>query len=97
MAQHDFQELYDQYPTIIDQMKDKFTSHEFILRLAQQNQVAYIKALNAYCDHSDPFRIVHGQLSNHLNTFTSDVRYIKHDDSDDIFGQPGDCAYWQKK
>lgn len=93
MPQHDFKELYDQYPTIIDQMKSKFTSHEFILRLAQQNQVAYIKALSAYCYKANPFQFVHGRLSKHLNKF---VEYLDHVESIDIFGRHGNSAYWKK-
>ena len=97
MAQHDFQELYDQYPTIIDQMKPKFTSHEFILRLAQQNQVAYIQALNAYCDREDPFRVVHGILSKQLYKFDTVIKHMGNKPSKDIFRQSENCAHWQKK
>ena len=35
MSDHDFNALYEQYPAIIDAMKDDdFTSHQFILELA---------------------------------------------------------------
>jgi hypothetical protein len=44
MTEHDFSQLYEQYPTIIQQMDDTFTSHEFILKLAQQNQTQYVEA-----------------------------------------------------
>jgi len=96
MTQHNFQELYDQYERIIDQMPSEFTSHEFILLLAQQNQVAYIQALNAYCDREDPFRVVHGLLSNYLNQYESLIKHMGNKKSDNIFGQPGDCAFWRK-
>jgi len=45
MSMHDFSKLYAQYPHIISQMDQHFTSHEFILELSRQNQVAYIEAL----------------------------------------------------
>ena len=97
MTQHNFQELYDQYQNIINQMPSEFTSHEFILLLAQKNQVEYIKALNAYCDRSDPFRVVHGLLSQQLSQYESIIKHMGNKSSDNIFRQSGDCAYWQKR
>lgn len=47
MTEHDFSQLYEQYPTIIEQMEDEFTSHKFILKLAQQNQTQYVVKLFA--------------------------------------------------
>ena len=97
MTQHNFKELHNQYERIIAQMPFEFTSHEFILRLAQQNQVSYVQALNAYCDRPDPFRVVHGLLSKYLYQYESVIKYMGNKNSDNIFGQPGDCAYWQKR
>ena len=69
--QHDFSELYAQYPAVIAQMSETFTSHEFILLLAQQHQRLYVEALYDYRDsihrgEPTPFRVVHGILSQHL-------------------------------
>lgn len=96
MKQYDLSDLYDQYLQIIDQMKLDFSSHEFILLLAQQNQKAYIKALHAYCNRHDPFRVVHGLLSKKLHSYKSVIKHLGNRKSDNIFGQPGDCAYWRK-
>jgi hypothetical protein len=85
MTQHNFKELYDQYERTIKQMKSEFTSHEFILLLAQQNQVAYVQALNAYCDRSDSFRVVHGLLSKYLYHYKSVIKHMGNKDSDNIF------------
>ena len=43
MSAHDFDTLYAEYPDLIAQMPAVFTSHQFILRLAQQNQALYIE------------------------------------------------------
>lgn len=45
MPEHDFSNIYAQYPDIIAQMPEAFTSHQFILELARQNQTIYIEAL----------------------------------------------------
>jgi hypothetical protein len=40
-------------------MPETFTSHQFILRLAQQHQALYIDALHSYRDTAAPFKHVH--------------------------------------
>ena len=90
-------ELFKQYPTVIDQMSKEFTSHEFILKLAQQYQEFYIKALNEYCNLPAPFQVLHSKLAIKLNDCSSQV--IKVCDaapSKDIFGRENTCAKWRK-
>ncbi len=48
MPQHDFSALNGHYREIIEAMPATFTSHEFILRLAQQHKALYIEALYDY-------------------------------------------------
>ena len=43
-----FRPLFALYPQIIQEMSTRFTSHEFIARLAQENQREYIEALATY-------------------------------------------------
>ena len=82
---------------------DVFTSHQFILKLAEQNQAAYIEALYAYRnvsyrDKVAPFLMVHGILANQLpklpNLVTQIPGYIS---SRDIFGDDSTCTQWKKK
>ena len=96
MGKHDFTELYEQYPVLIASMTPGFSSHEFILKLAQQNQTAYVDALYAYRDSDEPFKIVHGQLSANLNKFPKLVEAIGSANSRDIFGNPNSCAQWRQ-
>lgn len=100
MAQFDFTDIYDQYPSIIAMMENEFTSHEFILKFAQAHQTLYVKALYAYRNtvHREqpaPFLMVHRELANGLAS--SDlVERLGQVNSHDIFGQPNRCTKWCK-
>lgn len=96
------QNLYDQYPAIIEQMHNRFNAHEFILRLAHENQVDYINALLIYTGHlrngrPAPFMMLHGILAQRLLDLPELVRYVGiKEDSHDIFKQPQSCSLWEK-
>ena len=102
MSQHDFSELYDQFPSIIEQMPNTFTSHQFILELARQNQTAYIEALYYYRHHVHtgkpaPFLMVHATLASQLARYPELIRQVRKDaPSKDIFGQDNQCSEWRK-
>jgi hypothetical protein len=101
MPEHDFSALFDQYPAVIAQMQKIFTSHQFILRLAQQHQVLYIEALHSYRTSLHrgkpaPFRTVHQILAQHLRAYPEVVKLMGNVPSVNIFGQAGDCAQWKK-
>lgn len=94
---HDFGTLFEQYPSVIASIqKQTFTSHEFILKLAQDNQKAYIEALHAYRD-SEPFRNVHSFLARHLHTCPEVELVNTVAPSANIFGEADTCAVWKRK
>lgn len=102
MTKHNFDELYKLYPAVIMQMPEVFTSHEFILTLAQQNQRLYIEALYSYKDNlhrgvDAPFLTVHRILSQHLSSLPEFVEKLGEVPSKDIFRQSNDCAQWRRK
>lgn len=97
MPEHDFGALFEKYPDVIEQMLETFTSHQFIQRLAQQNQALYIKALYAYRNTPAPFRTVHAILARHLHGYRERVTNLGDVESENIFGQATECAEWQKK
>jgi hypothetical protein len=98
---HDFDALYEQYPAVIAQMPNQFTSHQFILRLAQQNQAQYIDALHHYshaAEHGQPpFLTVHRVLAQQLNRHGDLIARAPDVASVDIFGKPNSCSAWVRK
>lgn len=91
-------DLLADYPAVIaliDRERD-FTSHEFILALAQRNQAAYVTALAGYVAGGAPFRALHAQLSQALYEFPALVRHTGEVASEDIFRNPGQCASWRR-
>jgi len=96
-TKHDFGTLFAQYPAVIASLPQTFTSHQFILRLAQWNQKAYVEALYAYRDDARPFNIVHSILARHLHA-CSEVELVSTDaPSGNIFGEADVCAVWRKR
>ena len=94
--------LFEQYPAVIVQMEATFTSHEFILCLAQQNQPLYVEALFHYRDATHrgvpaPFMRVHGILAKHLHAYPELIELVRRDaPSTNIFGQSVQCAEWRR-
>ena len=103
MPRHDFSALEAHYPGIIEQMPATFTSHQFILKLAQEYQALYIEALYDYRNSLHrgspaPFRAVHRILSTRLNNYPGLVIRDGNDArSKDIFRQTNGCARWRKR
>jgi len=95
MAKHDFAALFGQYPAVVNQMDERFTSHKFILELARQNQQLYVEALYDYRDGT-PFQAVHQRLADLLN----DCHLVERDGierhSHDIWGNEQECSRWRK-
>jgi hypothetical protein len=83
-------------------MPETFTSHEFILELARQNQLQYVEALYNYRTNTHrgshaPFMTVHGILAKHLLNYPQFISQInKEVPSKNIFGEDDMCSEWRK-
>ncbi len=97
MPKHNFSYLLAHYPETIEEMDETFTSHQFILKLAQQHQRLYIKALHSYRDEPAPFRTVHGILAKRLHDYPKLIELVRRDASSrNIFRQSNQCAEWRR-
>jgi len=103
MSKHDFSHLLSRYPATIEEMHHTFTSHEFILCLARENQVLYVDALHSYCQRgraselATPFKAVHAILAQQLLEFPHLVELMSESvQSRNIFGRDNSCAQWKK-
>ena len=97
MPKHNFSDIGAHYRETIRNMPDTFTSHQFLLRLAQRHQELYIEALHSYCDGPAPFRAVHAILAKRLHKHPKLIELIRRNaPSTNIFGQSNQCAEWRK-
>lgn len=86
--------LFAVFQEIIDEMPGEFTTHQFILKLAQKYQGLYIEALYPYRESETPFRTLHVEIAHQLKNFNLDpVGDIK---STNIFGESSQCSNWCK-
>jgi hypothetical protein len=96
MSASEFESLEAVYEQVIALMPNKFDSHEFILKLAQEHQRLYVQALVEYAKSERPFQIVHGQIAMRLIKYPNLVTKIGEHISKDIFLQENTATLWQK-
>jgi hypothetical protein len=96
MSTSEFESLESVYEQVIDRMPNRFDSHEFILKLAQEHQRLYVRALVEYAESDRPFQIVHGQIAMRLLKFPNLVTRVGEHISRDIFLQENSATQWQK-
>lgn len=93
--------LFEQFPAVIRQMDETFTTHEFILALAHRYQKLYIEALYRYRDYQRDgsqaaFWRVHNAIGQRLARLDDLVEYMGQTQSEDIFRQRRKCGEWRK-
>ena len=82
----------------INAMDTGFTSHEFFLRLAHDNQREYVAGLAAYSEGGYPFRDLHHALVKRLKKLEGKLITLRKESypSRDIFGTPSLSGLWKK-
>ncbi len=90
------EELEEKFSEIVAFMPATFDSHEFILKLAQKYQKAYVRALNEYADNDQPFQTVHALLAKRLKQHADLVKHIDYRASKNIFRYDTAAAVWEK-
>src|SRR5688500_16743530 len=97
MAKEAFEKLEELFPRIVSLItKDKFDSHDFILKLAQKHQKLYVQLLFVYKDNNQPFQSVHKEIAKRLKKRDDLVEHIGNQPSKNIFGLKNKVAVWRK-
>jgi hypothetical protein len=96
MSADEFKSLEAVYEQVIALMPDKFDSHEFILKLAQEHQRLYVQALMEYADNEKPFQAVHSQIAMRLLKYPNLIARVGEHVSQDIFLRESSATLWQK-
>jgi hypothetical protein len=96
MSANEFESLESVYEQVIARMPNRFDSHEFIIKLAQEHQRLYVKALVEHTDNEKPFQIVHSQIAMRLLKYPNLISRVGEHISRDIFLQENIATLWQK-
>ncbi|MFA5540243.1 MAG: hypothetical protein WC984_01060 [Bacteroidales bacterium] len=87
----------DAVRAVINEMDDKFDSHDFIKKFSGEIELDYVNLL-ATARTATPFQTVHSQIGRFLrnNEDNLNIRYVEDVNSENIFGNVTECASWRK-
>lgn len=90
--------LEQHFEAVVAAMENRFTSHEFFLRLAHDHQSDYVAGLAAYAEGGMPFRDLHHALVQRLKGLEGKLITLRTGSypSRDIFGTPSHSGLWKK-
>lgn len=88
----------DAVRAVIDEMDDKFDSHDFIKKFSKKIELDYVYLL-ATAGTTTPFHYVHLQIGRFLsyNQKSLGINNVEDVNSENIFGNVTECASWRKK
>jgi hypothetical protein len=96
MSANEYESLESFYEQVIDRMPNRFDTHEFIIKIAQEHQQLYAKALVEHVASEKPFQIVHSQIAMRLLKYPNLISRVGEHISRDIFLQENIATLWQK-
>ena len=90
--------LEQHFEAVVSAMENRFTSHEFFLRLAHDHQSDYVAGLAACTEGGMPFRDLHHALVQRLKGLEGKLITLRNGSypSRDIFGTPSHSGLWKK-
>lgn len=90
--------LEQHFEETIKAMGTRFTTHEFLLRLAYDYQREYVAGLASCAEGGKPFRDLHHALVKRLKKMEGKLITLRKENypSRDIFGTPSHSGLWRK-
>jgi len=80
---------------VIDQMPQKFDSHDFIKRMTRLFPSDYVKELCRFKNHDDPFLVLHPMIARNL-AGNDGLKQIGKVDSPNIGGKSTSNESWEE-
>ena len=98
MSNHPIDALEAHFEETIEAMDIRFTSHQFLLRLAHDHQPEYVAGLAEHAADGKPFRDLHHALIQRLKKLEGKRITLRKESypSQDIFGAPSHAGLWRK-
>lgn len=84
------------FDTVIDNLEDKFDSHDFIFEMMRRFPREYTNALYECRRAKDPIQTLHGMIGRKLLEFKDRIRKTKRKASRNVRGLPSENQHWEK-
>lgn len=85
------------FETVLENMEDRFDSHDFIFEMMRRFPREYTKALYECRRSKDPIQTLHQKIGRKLLDFDDRIGKTKRKSSRNVRGLPSDNQYWEKK
>ncbi len=84
--------------SIISNLKEEFSSHDFIEKFSQMFESDYIEMLVKYQHTGSAFQTVHSKIARYLSTNKTTFKIIKisRSGSENVFGSIDYIQWWKK-